>query len=224
MKIIQENFLQLTLDYFPLVGVCNFGSLASCCLGALLDSLQCIFFMSGAGPELNLSYQVCLVVWGVSGFSLPGSARSWLCRVAARPSRPPAGSGGGGGTSRRPGTGPGGASATQVLFVNSLGNKIFNPTARQKYFSDLRNFLLCWEARQRPTGTVWRACLACQVMLYLWCKLSSNLGLRVQPVLHHGLLVYYTDLGRDQVSGVAGPGSFTVLLSQTWPTIEALKS
>ena len=62
MKIIQENFLQLTPEYFPLVGVCNFGSLASCCLGALLDSLQCIFFMSGAGPELNLSYQVCLVV------------------------------------------------------------------------------------------------------------------------------------------------------------------
>ena len=41
MKIIQENFLQLTPEYFPLVGVCNFGSLASCCLGALLDSLQC---------------------------------------------------------------------------------------------------------------------------------------------------------------------------------------
>ena len=52
-------------------------------------------------------------------------------------------------------------------------------------------------------------------MLYLWCKLSSNLGLRVQPVLHHGLLVYDANLGWHQLGGVAWPGSFTVLLSQT---------
>ena len=170
------------------------------------------------------SYQVCLVV-GVSGLPLAGSARRlcWRWRVAARSSR---GSCGGGGTRRGPGTGPGGASATQVLFVNSLRRKIFQSCpAVQKYLTNLRNFLLCWEAARqgRPTGTVRRAGLACQVMLYLWCKLSSCLGFRVQPVLHHGLLVHDAHPGWHQLSGVAWPGSLTILLRQTWATIEALK-
>ena len=98
------------------------------------------------------------------------------------------------------------------------GAKYFSPAhcpAVGKYFTNLRNFLLCREASRGPTDTVRRAGLACQVMLYLWCKLSSNLGLGVEPVLHHGLLVYDPNLGWDQLCGVARPRCFTVLLSQT---------
>ena len=138
----------------------------------------------------------------------------WRRRTGCRPSR---GSCGGGGSSRGPGAGPGGASTTQVLLVNSLRSKIFQsrPLPGCRKIFHLRNFLLCREASRGPTDTVRRAGLACQVMLYLWCKLSSNLGLGVEPVLHHGLLVYDPNLGWDQLCGVAGPRCFTVLLSQT---------
>ena len=82
------------------------------------------------------------------------------------------------------------------------------------YLTDLRNFLLWWDARRWRAVTVRSPSLAWLVMLYLWCKLS--LTLRVEPVLHHGLLVYDPHLWRHQVCVVT-------LSGQTWPTAQALK-
>ena len=64
-----------------------------------------------------MSHHSSLVGVGISGLPLASPAREG---GRHRPSSPSSYGSGGGGSGRRPGTGPDWTSATQVLFVNSL--------------------------------------------------------------------------------------------------------